>query len=237
MTTPDQEAVPSPATRKLPSASEIAVLEALAEEGEPIVAQLASGVVAFHTRLLLVDPQREFVLLQASTDTAANAALLSGPHARLLAEMGEWRIEFSGENPQPVAHEGARAIRLAFPQSVSINRRRQVDRMEVPPHSLLRCVGNVGGAPSFTGAVIDISEGGIGILQEFSRYPLGPGTMLKGYRLERPGRDPLIVDLEVRYVEPRTAADGKQAPKVGCRFAELTPQVLELIAEFAGHTS
>jgi c-di-GMP-binding flagellar brake protein YcgR len=231
MTAPDQESGLSDATRALPSAGEIAVLEALAAEGEDVVARLPSGVAAFHTRLVFVDPGRQFILIQASADTTANAALLAAPRATLHAESGDWRIEFASESPQPAVHEGARAIRLAFPRSVAINRRRLQGRAAVSPQLSLRCVGYFGGSPSFAGSVIDISEGGIGLMREFSKYPLKPGTVLKGYRLERPGRDAVVVDLEVRYMET-VAQDGGPRLKIGCRFVDPSPETRALIGEF-----
>jgi c-di-GMP-binding flagellar brake protein YcgR len=237
MTVPDPESSLSKAAQVLPPEADIAVLEALAAEGEDVVARLPSGVAAFHTRLIFVDPERQFVLIQASGDTTANAALLAAPRATLHAESGDWRIEFNATNPQPAVHEGARAIRLAFPRSIAINRRRQQERVVVPPQLELRCVGYYGGSPCFSGAVIDVSEGGIGMMKEFSKFPLQPGTALSGYRLERPGKDPVTLDLEVRFVESVAGADGGPSLKVGCRIVKRSPDLLALIGEFLGKKS
>jgi c-di-GMP-binding flagellar brake protein YcgR len=231
MTVPDRTAVPASGSASPLSDNEIAVLEALALEGTMIDARLASGVQAFHTRLLLVDPGRRFILIQAGEDTAANARLLAGPRANLYAELGEWRIEFNAETPLPVSHEGTRAVRLAFPASIAISRRRQQERVIVPTHYQLRCVGQAVGGARFEATVTDVSPGGIGLLQEASGR-LEPGTVLSGCRLERPGKTPVEVDLEVRYTERVALPDGRPGRKVGYRFVNPSPAMRELIGEF-----
>lgn len=231
MTIPDRKAAARTATSNPLSESEIAVLEALASEGAPIVARLASGVTAFRTQLLFVDPERRFLLIKASDDTAANATLLAGARANLLAVLDEWRIEFSADSPRPDVHGGARAVRLAFPAAVSIGRRRQQERAPVPMHSSLRCFGRSGAGAAFEAAVTDVSEGGVGLLQELTAHPPEPGTCLSGCRLERPGMDPVPVDLEVRYAEPAALPDGRPGLKVGYRFLNPAPETLALIGE------
>ena len=233
MTMPDRSASPAAGKAPPPSDSEIAVLEALAVEGTAIAARLASGLQVFHTRLLLVDPGRRFILIKASDDTAANARLLAGPRANLLAELGEWRIEFNAETPQTASHAGIRAVRFAFPASIAINRRRQQERAPVPRQSHLRCVGQAVGGARFEASVTDLSPGGIGLLHEAS-IPLEPGTVLAGCRLERPRKDPVVVDLEVRYTEPATLPDGKPGMRVGYRFLNPPPAIHSLMREFVG---
>jgi len=233
MKMPARTASPVAGAASPPTDSEVAVLAALAVEGTAIAARFASGMQAFRTRLLFVDPARRYVVIQASEDMAANARLLAGPCANLLAEFGDWRIEFTAESPQPATHGGFQAMRLAFPASVSINRRRQQERIAVPRQSNLRCSGKVPGGPAFEAAVTDVSPRGIGLLHEASS-PLDPGTVLAGCRLERPGRDPVGVDLEVRYTEPATLPDGRAGMKVGYRVLDPSPAVGALISEFVG---
>ena len=233
MTVPARIDAPPEGGAPSPSDSEVAVLEALVAEGTAIVARLASGVHAFRTRLLFVDPGRHYVLILASDDTAANARLLAGPRASLFAEIGDWRVEFAAESPQPASHAGGRAVRLAFPASISVNRRRQKERASVPQQSQLRCVGHAPGGVPFEASVNDVSTGGIGLVQEASS-PLKPGTTLAGCRLERPGKEPVEVDLEVRYTEPATLPDGRPGLKVGYRFVNPSPATRALIGEFVG---
>jgi c-di-GMP-binding flagellar brake protein YcgR len=217
----------------LPSDAEIAVIEALAAQAQTVIARLPSGKQAFRTRLLHVDQQRQFVLIQASNDLSANASLLAAPQVVLLAELDEWRIEITSDDPRPASRDGVRAIQLAFPHAVEIKRRRLLERTPVPPKLSLRCVAHVGGEASFAGIVTDVSQGGIGLLQEFSKNPLHPGMELSRYQLECPGRDRVEVDLKVRFVGAMTGDDGPPRLKIGCQFVNPSAQALALIGEFA----
>ncbi len=228
----DKGDVPASAL-SLPSDAEIAVIEALAAQAETVIARLPSGKDAFRTRLLFVDHQRQFVLIQASNDLSANALLLAAPQVVLLAELDEWRIEITADNPRPASRDGVRAIQLSFPHAVEIKRRRLLERTPVPPRLSLRCIAYVDGEACFAGIITDVSQGGIGMLQEFSRKPLHPGMEIARYQLEFPGRDRVAVDLKVRFVGAMTGEDGPPRLKIGCQFVNPSAEALALIDEFA----
>jgi c-di-GMP-binding flagellar brake protein YcgR len=216
---------------------EIAVLEALAVEGEAIVAKLGSGKLMFRSRLRFVDPERLFIIVEPSTDAASNAALLAHARASFFAEVDEWRIEFIAEAPRKTIHDGITAIELRFPESITSHRRRMYDRVPVPAESPVRCVVYNKGVASFEGSMMDISEGGVGMMQYDPDMPLDPGMVLKNCCIERPGREKVIVDLEVRFTELVTLANGSRARRAGCRFLNRSPASIALIEELAGKQS
>jgi c-di-GMP-binding flagellar brake protein YcgR len=220
----------------LRSDAEIAVIEALAAQGETVVALLDGGLV-FRSRLRLVDPGRQFIVVDPSADAAANAALLARPRAVFLAEWGEWRIELAVTDPRQIVHEGAAAIRLRFPEAISSRRRRTLERVPVSPQLGIRWVADGASAISFEGTISDISHGGVGVLQYDPKIMLEPGMVLEGCRIERPGKVPAVVDLEVRYTKPEILEDGSQAQRAGCKFLNLSPSSIELILEFFGNKS
>lgn len=230
----DKSTNPPPASRKLPAETEIAVLEALVAQGETLVATVGEGAPAFRSRLRLVDPGREFVLIESSGDAAADAALLDLPRVNLHVEWGEWRIEFAADSPKPVSHDGAGMIRLSFPEEVSVNRRRMLPRAPVPPRASLRCTAPDGAALQFDATLTDIGQGGISMLLEPPMKVLEPGTILLGCHIEGPGRAPVMVDLEVRHAAMTRLADGRQGWRIGCKFLNFSPEMVRLIADFFG---
>jgi len=217
--------------------AEIAVLEALAVEGEPIVAQIGSDELMFRSRLRFVDPDRQYIVVEPSADAASNAALLAQARAIFVAEVEEWRIEFIAAAPQQTVHGGTTAIRLLFPESISSRRRRMHDRAPVPIQSPVRCVTYTEGVASFEGSILDISQGGVGMMQYDPDIPLEPGMVLKNCCIERPGRDTVTVDLEVRFTESVTLANGGRAQRAGCRFVNRSPASMALIGEFVNTKS
>ncbi|MCM2327604.1 MAG: flagellar brake protein [Lysobacter sp.] len=217
-----------------PTEAEIGVLEALAAQGEVIVTRAAAGTTPFRTRLRLVDPGRRFLLFDRSGDAAADALVLGLSPVDFLVEWGEWRIGFAVANPVAAEHGGAAVIRADFPGSIAISRRRMLPRSAVSPEAALRCVAYSGTVAVWEADVLDVSQGGVGMQAEAKVSSLDPGMVLAASRLVRDGREPVVVDLEVRHTARITLEDGRQVLRIGCRFVNLSPAAMRLVAEFGG---
>lgn len=210
------------------------VLTMLLGRAEAVRADLAGGSVTFVSRLRLVDPAHAFILLDADANESANEALLARPRASFHASPDTWHIEFAAAEPQRVQHEGRPAIRLRFPEILVTQQRRAHKRLDVPKVPL-HFVADAGGVISFDGYMVDIGAGGIGLLQYAAGITLEPGTLLKGCRIEPPGRAPVFVDLEVRYSKPIELPDGQRAVRSGCRFVNPSADVQALLAAYFGN--
>ncbi|MDP1952761.1 MAG: flagellar brake protein [Betaproteobacteria bacterium] len=226
MTLPDPKPAFSLVGQMLRTPEEITrVLNSLVMRGEPIVSDLGGGKLLFRSRLRFIDPARGYIIIELSADEAANKALLARARATFHAEPGGWRVEFAAGDPQPTsAHEGAPGIRLRFPELVAGHRRRENERAEAPPQKELRCVVDEAGVMPFDGTMANVSKGGIGFLQYDPAISLEPGTVLKGCRIESPSGESIVVDMEVRYSQLETLADGRQVQSSGCRFVNLSPE-------------
>jgi flagellar brake protein len=210
------------------------VLEALRSRGDPIVAQLGGGKPSFSSRVLLVDPERRFIVVARSADAAANAALLARPRCDFACSLAGWHVEFVAAEPQPVRVSGNEAIRLRFPE-VMVGRQRRTEGRTAPRRGLpLRCLADAGGVVSFSAHVIDISAAGVGILLYSSGITLEPGTVLRGCIIEHPATGPVCVDMEVRYSEQVKLKDGRRARRSGCRFVNRPAELKDLVRLVTG---
>lgn len=223
---PDPQPTSSLVGQMLRAPEEVArVLNSLVMRGEPIVSDQDGGRLLFRSRLRFIDPARAYIIIELSADEAANKALLARPRATFHAEPGGWHVEFAAADPKPTgAHEGAAGIRLRFPEIVAGHRRRESERAEAPPRQELRCLVDAAGVMPFDGSIANVSRGGIGFLQYDPTISLEPGTVLKGCRIESPGGDSIVVDMEVRYSQLATLADGRQVQSSGCRFVDLSAE-------------
>jgi hypothetical protein len=82
------------------------------------------------------------------------------------------------------------------------------------------------GTLAFDTQVVDISLDGMGILISDAAIPVCADTRLERARIRHPNREPIEVDLEVRYVTRVKLPSGARATRVGCRILS-TPQKLE----------
>jgi len=76
----------------------------------------------------------------------------------------------------------------------------------------------------FDGSMTNVSKGGIGFLQYDPSISLEPGTVLRGCRIESPAGESIVVDMEVRYSQLETLANGRQVQSSGCRFVNLSAE-------------
>lgn len=162
--------------------AEIEVLEALAAQGEMLWSGITAGVTAFRAPFLSVDAPRRFIVIGCSDDETANTDLFSRSAVDLLAEWGEWRIAFVATGPEPCRHDARPAIRLQFPESVTISRRRMHERAAVPEHAPLRCVAYSGASFILDAAISDVSKGGLGLQMDSTGGALEPGMIIAGCR-------------------------------------------------------
>jgi c-di-GMP-binding flagellar brake protein YcgR len=185
----------------------------------------------FTTHLVLSDPGGDFIIVAAPADGPVDPALLALPRVTLVAEPEHWHIEFVSAEPREVVHEGVAAIRLRFPEILSVQQRRQSERYDAPAVPALRCVADAGGFAPFDAQIRDISLGGISALIYPPDVIIEPGTVLAGSRIDLPGADPVTVDLEVRYSEILTLDDGSSARCSGFRFLNVPDEVKQRLIE------
>lgn len=184
------------------------------------------------SKLLWVDPGHAFIVLEASSAPSANESLLSRPRASFRSMTEGLHVEFAASGPTAVKYEGRPAIRLRFPDVMATKQRRASERLALQPHVPLHVMVDDGGVISFDGYMIDVSEGGIGFVQYAHSITLEPGTILRGCRIDLPGRAPVRVDLEVRYSVPVALPGGRQALRSGCRFVDPGPEAKALLGAF-----
>jgi hypothetical protein len=84
------------------------------------------------------------------------------------------------------------------------------------------------GITPFEALIVDLGLGGVGFLAYASTITLEPGTVLRGCRIVLPGGAECVTDLEVRYSQAVTLANGRRATRSGCRFLSACPQLAAL---------
>jgi c-di-GMP-binding flagellar brake protein YcgR len=185
--------------------------------------------VPFQSMLRDVDAPNGRLLLERCPAEAANAALLSRPRCTFHAELPGWHIEFATGPAREVAMLGLKLIECPLPEVlVSTQRRAEARSESEPPAPTLSVVADAAGFMPFDAQIVDISSGGIGFLVYSPEITLEPGTVLRGCRIQIPGKLDVTVDLEVRYSSPADGPDGTRVMRSGCRFVSTPPEILEL---------
>jgi hypothetical protein len=208
------------------------VLHALLARRESLAALLGGGASSLG-RLGFLDPARQYIVVEPASAASVKEALLERERVTFLADFGGMHIEFTAERPQQIERGGAPAIRLGFPMVTVSHQRRVHPRAPIPQDFPLNCVIPAGAGVALEAQIMDISRGGIGLLVRSPYIVPAPGTLIKGWRIERSGRDSVKMDLEVRHCRPLVLASGDHALRWGCQFIDPSDEAKELIALFA----
>lgn len=206
------------------------VLSALMARREPLAA-LTPGGEPTECKLRLVDPMRQYIVVEPTSGAAE--ALLGRQQVTFLAQFGGMHIEFTASDPELATHGGDRTVRFGFPKVTVSRQRRAHPREPVPPDLPLNCAIPAGAGVALEGQIMDVSEGGLGLLVRSTYLVPAPGTLIRGWRVDRPGKGLVIVDLQVRHCRPAVLADGSQAQRWGCQFVDPSDEAKKLIALLA----
>ena len=203
------------------------ILESLCKRNALLTVHLDE--VPFQSLLREVDAPNNRVLMERCPAEAANVALLARSRCTFHADLSGWHIEFATGAAREVVVLGQKLIECPLPEVLVSTQRRIEPREEtVPPAPTLTVLADAGGFMPFDAQIVDIGPGGVGFLVYASGISLEPGTVLRGCRIEIPGKLDVTVDLEVRYSLPVEGADGVRVMRSGCRFVSTPPEILAL---------
>ncbi len=207
------------------------VLQALLIRREALVALDASGLAHSTWRLCLVDAGRRYVVVEPVPGSASRK-LPERPLATFVAEFGGMQIEFTAADPEASGHAPA-SVRLGYPKAVVSRQRRAHRRARLPQDFPVLCMIPVGAGALLQAEIMDIGEGGIGLLLHAVSLVPAPGTRIAGCRIESADQGVVLLELEVRNSRPVELADGRRAQRWGCQFVEPSEKVKALIARYA----
>lgn len=208
-------------------------LAELADTQTPLSGSVANAEGLFATRLRYIAPGHEYILLDCSTNDAANSELLAAASVTFTGRH-EWAsIQFLAKHPSEEIFDNTRVMRFDFPPLLVIQQQRIHKRIEAVPEVPLRGIANVAcGTLSFDCKVVDISRGGLGTVIYGNDIVLEPGTVLTGCQIIHPRGTVVIVNIEIRHCTQITLPDGTVAQRAGCSFIGEPSGIEDLLKVF-----
>jgi c-di-GMP-binding flagellar brake protein YcgR len=207
------------------------ILGSMVEDRDTVSANLPSNVL-FLSRLVSVDPVKQFVMLSCSDHKAANSAVVAARSITLKCNHRGAQFAFSCDSPRQTVYARQPAIQAGLPTTViALQHRRAFQRVQVPAQAQVDCQLRMG-LQTFGARLVDVGLNGMGFLLGEDAIPLCAGTRLEGARVHHPHREPLVVDIEVRHVIRTTLPNGKRATRIGGRIIAAPADMEELIRLF-----
>jgi c-di-GMP-binding flagellar brake protein YcgR len=207
------------------------ILQELSESRIAIIADVGTSWT-FVSHILLVDPREDYFVISYCANKLLNSIVLERPALMFSATYQDAHLAFEVSSPVETRFDGQPALRYALPKTLTYHHRREYPRVRIPAEVSLRCVADAGGVIPFESHIVDISQGGLGIMIYDRDVKLEPETVLKGCRIIMPGGKAIVADVIVRHVTRVHLPDGTVASQAGLRFIQRSEEIAELVGLF-----
>jgi c-di-GMP-binding flagellar brake protein YcgR len=211
---------------RLRSRSEIArVLRDLIRANELLTAYYSKHEFLL-TTLLGVEPDNDRLYVDVSTDEAVNRRVLASSGLVFVGRHHQVRVQFTASQATATSFQNGPAFAVPFPDTMLRVQRREFYRLVTPLVARPRCHFTTDDGSRVSVTVLDISLGGIGIIDpDPAREDLWePGRIIKNCQVEIP-QGHIVGDMEVRNRYPVTLPNGEVQMHIGCRFLHLDPRM------------
>lgn len=199
----------------------IPVLRDLKRGGAFLTAYFDQGKGFLLTTVVEVDTERDRLLLDEGPNPEENQRLLESESALFVGNHRGVRVQFRGAGLQRVELSDGPAFALPLPQCLVRVQRREFYRLDIPVAHPIRCRFHRDDGTPVEVEVLDLSLGGIGVLETDEIQDWEPGTVVRACRLDLPDHGTVETNIEVRNQMEVERGNGRHIYRAGCRFLQL----------------
>ncbi len=216
----------------------IGLLRAIQERNQLVSMQANGGAEAIVTSVLEVDDEGGLVVIDRAPSNLVNQRILDSDNVSFETVLDNIRILFFATKVRECLYDNLPALYIPIPASLVRLQRREHYRVPTPIASPLRCTIRIPPDDSGKGgttAVVtlkDISGGGIGVVDEKKLLDNTIGRIYKDCRIDLPGGNLVIANLQIRNSIDLTLASGKSIRKIGCMFVDLPKSMLTAVQRY-----
>ena len=203
------------------------VLNSIATQDLPLSVRFLNAGCTLASSLVFVDEDSNTLLLSCPPEWEM---LLQAPGDSVMVGclFGDSKIEFQAGACAKVDLDGTPVVGVPIPEFLWRFQRRRDPRQQV---SGLKITLNMGFLEA-EAEVVDLSVGGIGLLNCDRELKLAQGETLHNCAIKVPGVGRVPVNLVVQHRRDIYVADGVPATRVGCQFVGLADSARQLIAHY-----
>ncbi|MBI1423123.1 MAG: hypothetical protein GC149_06630 [Gammaproteobacteria bacterium] len=200
-------------------------LRQLAKNNCMVSATFNGGTQTMNTAILEVIRDMDLVALDYGPNESINQQMLKADRIIFKSELEGIDVQFTVSSITKAKYQGQPVFAIPIPDTLLWIQRRQAYRVRVPlgVPAHVELVNESGGTDRYT--VLDISAGGLAILDEKYRLNLEPGTLLDRCRLLLPEHEAAEIVLEVRSRFPNNRNQREAGQRLGCAFVNLNMAV------------
>jgi c-di-GMP-binding flagellar brake protein YcgR len=196
---------------------------------------IAERAESFVTSVLDLSEDENALVVDSSPNRFLNEALVEAERVSFETSLDKVRILFSSTCMSTCLHEGRPALLLEIPDRLVRLQRREYYRVPTPLVDPLRCVIPLPeelGCRAVTLPLLDISCGGIAVMEEKPVLDEAVGRQYDACRIELPGIGTVVTGLQVRDSQELVLANGKRRRRIGLKFVNLSNAMLAAVQRY-----
>lgn len=213
----------------------IALLRGLKESNQLISMMINGGSEIFITSVLDLDDVNNTVTIDSAPGQLSNQRIVEAPRVFFEGLLDRISIQFSSSSIQRSNFENRPALQFAIPVSMIRLQRREYYRINTPLSNPIRCIVPLDedtGLDSVQLSLVDISCGGIALLDDRRILDNNIGTIYQNCKIELPVTGLITVALEIRSSQDLILLNGKTNRRLGCQLSNLSSAVLASIQRY-----
>jgi len=213
----------------------LSILKGFRDKSQLISMMINSGNEAFITSVLEIDDKNNNLIVDSTPSNEANQRIIAAPGVFFDGLLDRISIQFTSSNVKVISFEGKPALQMHLPASVIRLQRRENYRINTPVSTPIKCVIGVevdSGIHKHKFSLVDISCGGIAILDDGRLIDIAAGTSYPDCQMDIPGIGLIQMELEIRNSQELTLLNGKTTRRIGCAFLNLSSKTLASVQRY-----
>lgn len=213
----------------------VALLHSIQARNPLVTLAIPERAESFVTSVLDLDEEQNTLVVDGSPNRILNEALVEAERISFETTLDKVRILFSSTCISSCLYDGRPALLLKIPDRLVRLQRREFYRVPTPLVDPVRCVIPLTeelGHGAVTLPILDISCGGIAVIEEKQVLDETIGRQYDDCRIELPGVATVVTGLQVRDCEELVLANGKRRRRVGLKFVNLSNSMLAAVQRY-----
>ena len=213
----------------------IAFLRSISEKNQLVSMFINNDVDMVMTSILEVDPDNDTVVIDCAPQADQNRRMVLANRISFETTLDQIRILFSTDRVEECIYEERPALILRIPKNMVRLQRREFYRINTPISNPVKCTlplpEDLGGHLT-TFPLVDISGGGVGLLDDQMQLDDAGGRNYPACRIDLPDIGIIMCTLQIKNSRVLTLLNGKKTRRLGCLFIDIPKPMLALVQRF-----
>jgi len=187
------------------------------------------------TSILDVDDKTDKLIIDCGNDQELNKQALNSTKLTFITSLDRIKIEFTSNQISEIEFEDRIVFAVNLPTSLIRIQRRSHYRIPTPIISPIKCIIPVSDHGELIKAeitLIDISCGGIGVIDHHPVISFEPDITYQNCQIDLPGIGCIFTTIKVKNTYEMTLKNGRTCKRAGCEFINLPVEMEAMIQRY-----